>query len=381
MSALIEFDEVCKYYQMGDTTVKAADHISMKIEKGEFVAIVGQSGSGKSTCMNIIGCLDVPTQGTYLLNGRDVGKMNRNELAAIRNEMLGFIFQQYNLLPKLNLMENVEVPLVYAGVSRAERHKRAKEVLEKAFGQQRARSMMDRVSKALHTKSFSFIRKVDYKSLMAVIQNEHPQTLAFILSYANAEQASKIIAELPGDIRIDVVERIAGMERAYPPIVKVVEEVVRGKIGVSASEDAMEIGGLNYVADVMNHVDRSTEKDIFDELNIKNPRLAEGVRKLMFVFEDIAYLDPMSIQRFIRDTDSRDLAVALKVANRDVTNAIFSNMSTRMRESIQTDMKFLHNLRMSSVEEAQQRIVSTIRRLEEEGEIVISKDGKDEVIV
>ena len=130
MSALIEFDAVCKYYQMGDTTVKAADHITMKIEKGEFVAIVGQSGSGKSTCMNIIGCLDVPTHGTYRLNGRDVGKMNRNELAAIRNEMLGFIFQQYNLLPKLNLMENVEVPLVYAGISRAERHIRAREVLE-----------------------------------------------------------------------------------------------------------------------------------------------------------------------------------------------------------------------------------------------------------
>ena len=130
MSALIEFDEVCKYYQMGDTTVKAADHITMKIEKGEFVAIVGQSGSGKSTCMNIIGCLDVPTHGTYRLNGRDVGKMNRNELAAIRNEMLGFIFQQYNLLPRLNLMENVEVPLVYAGIGRAERHARAKEVLE-----------------------------------------------------------------------------------------------------------------------------------------------------------------------------------------------------------------------------------------------------------
>ena len=130
MSALIEFDHVCKYYQMGDTLVKAADHISMQINKGEFVAIVGQSGSGKSTCMNIIGCLDVPTHGTYRLNGRDVGKMNRNELAAIRNEMLGFIFQQYNLLPKLNLMENVEVPLVYAGISRAERHIRAREVLE-----------------------------------------------------------------------------------------------------------------------------------------------------------------------------------------------------------------------------------------------------------
>ena len=130
MSTLIEFDGVCKYYQMGDTLVKAADHVSFKINKGEFVAIVGQSGSGKSTCMNIIGCLDVPTYGTYRLNGRDVGKMNRNELAAVRNEMLGFIFQQYNLLPKLNLMENVEVPLVYAGISRAERHIRAREVLE-----------------------------------------------------------------------------------------------------------------------------------------------------------------------------------------------------------------------------------------------------------
>ncbi len=131
MSALIEFDEVCKYYQMGDTLVKAADHISMKINKGEFVAIVGQSGSGKSTCMNIIGCLDVPTQGTYKLNGRDVGKMSRDELAEVRNEMLGFIFQQYNLLPKLSLMENVEVPLIYAGLPRAERRCRAKEALER----------------------------------------------------------------------------------------------------------------------------------------------------------------------------------------------------------------------------------------------------------
>ena len=130
MGALIEFDEVCKYYQMGDTLVKAADHISMKINKGEFVAIVGQSGSGKSTCMNIIGCLDVPTKGTYKLNGRDVGKMSRDELAEIRNEMLGFIFQQYNLLPKLSLMENVEVPLIYAGMPRGERHHRAKEALE-----------------------------------------------------------------------------------------------------------------------------------------------------------------------------------------------------------------------------------------------------------
>ena len=130
MSALIEFDDVCKYYQMGDTTVKAADHISMQIHKGEFVAIVGQSGSGKSTCMNIIGCLDVPTSGAYRLNGRDVGGMSKNELAEIRNELLGFIFQQYNLLPKLSLLENVELPLVYAGLSRGEQRRRATAALE-----------------------------------------------------------------------------------------------------------------------------------------------------------------------------------------------------------------------------------------------------------
>lgn len=130
MSALIEFRDVCKYYHMGEYTVAAADHISMSIDKGEFVAIVGQSGSGKSTCMNIIGCLDVPTSGTYLLGGRDVGGMNRNELAAIRNELLGFIFQQYNLMPKLNLIENVEIPLMYAGMPRAQRRARAREVLE-----------------------------------------------------------------------------------------------------------------------------------------------------------------------------------------------------------------------------------------------------------
>ncbi len=130
MSALIEFQDVCKYYQMGDTTVKAADHISFQVEQGEFVAIVGQSGSGKSTCMNIIGCLDVPTSGTYLLGGQDVGAMNKNELAVIRNKMLGFIFQQYNLLPKLTLLENVEVPLMYAGVPKAERRERAQLALE-----------------------------------------------------------------------------------------------------------------------------------------------------------------------------------------------------------------------------------------------------------
>ena len=131
MSALIEFRDVCKTYHMGDSIVRAADHISMKIQKGEFVAIVGQSGSGKSTCMNIIGCLDVPTSGTYLLGGQDVGAMDKNELAEIRNKMLGFIFQQYNLIPKLTVLENVELPLLYAGVAAEERQERALRALER----------------------------------------------------------------------------------------------------------------------------------------------------------------------------------------------------------------------------------------------------------
>ena len=130
MASLIEFREVSKIYHMGDSVVIAANKISMRIERGEFVAIVGQSGSGKSTCMNIIGCLDVPSEGTYLLDGQDVGQMNKNQLAEIRNRKLGFIFQQYNLLAKLTLLENVEVPLMYAGVSRSERRERAKIALE-----------------------------------------------------------------------------------------------------------------------------------------------------------------------------------------------------------------------------------------------------------
>src|SRR5699024_10930764 len=146
MSALIEFNEVCKYYHMGDTVVKALNHVTMRIEAGELVAIVGQSGSGKSTCMHIIGCLDVPTAGASRLTCRDVGRMRRNELAAVRNEMLGFVFQQYNLLPKLNLLGNVEVPLIYARVPRSQRRARAKAVLEQVGLGDKLRSKPNQLS-------------------------------------------------------------------------------------------------------------------------------------------------------------------------------------------------------------------------------------------
>lgn len=256
----------------------------------------------------------------------------------------------------------------------------ARDVLEKAFGPQQAANLMERVSKSLRTKAFDFIRKADYKNLLSILSNEHPQTIALILSYARADQASMIISELPAETRLDVVERIANLDRASPDVINVVESTLEKKFGNIVSVDLMELGGVPYVAEIMNNVDRSTEKQIFDDLGVKDPELAENIRKLMFVFEDIIYLDDISIQRFLRDVDTKDLAVALKSANEEVSRVIFQNMSKRSQETIAGDMEYLHNVRMKDVEEAQQRIVDTIRRLEEEGELVISKGGKDEVI-
>ena len=224
MSALIEFDSVCKYYQMGDTVVKAADHISMKIEKGEFVAIVGQSGSGKSTCMNIIGCLDVPTSGTYKLNGRDVGSMDKNELAEIRNELLGFIFQQYNLLPKLSLLENVELPLVYAGLSRSEQHQRAREALEQvglgnkldnkpsqlSGGQQQrasiARALVGRPAVILADEPTGALDSHTGREVLGILQKLHKQgNTVVLITHDNsiAVQADRIIRLEDGRIVYD----------------------------------------------------------------------------------------------------------------------------------------------------------------------------------
>lgn len=256
----------------------------------------------------------------------------------------------------------------------------AKDVLEKAFGSQQAISLMERVSKSLRTKAFDFMRKADYKNLLMMLQSEHPQTIALILSYARADQASQIIAELPKKMQIDVIERIAKLDRASPEIINIVEKVLEQKFSSIISVDLMELGGVPYIADIMNHVDRGTEKHIFDELNSSDPALSEEIKKLMFVFEDIVYLDSMAIQRFIRDVDSKDLAVALKASNEDVSGVIFQNMSQRMQETIKSDIQYLHNVRMRDVEEAQQRIVGTIRQLEEAGEIIISKGGKDEII-
>ena len=256
----------------------------------------------------------------------------------------------------------------------------ARDVLEKAFGAQLATSYMDRISQAMQTRAFDFVRKANYKNLMMMLQNEHPQTIAFILSYAKADQASKIIAELPKESQLDVIRRIARLESVSPEIVDTVEKVMEKRFSAVVSVDMTEIGGVNYVADIMNHTDRTTEKHIFDELNKTDPVLSEDIRKLMFVFEDIVNLDDMTIQRVLRDVDSQDLAVAIKGSNEDVKNVLLNNISTRAKENILSDIEYLRNVRMKDVEEAQQRIVNIIRTLEETGEIVISRGGEDEII-
>ncbi|MEG2429952.1 MAG: FliG C-terminal domain-containing protein, partial [Oscillospiraceae bacterium] len=181
--------------------------------------------------------------------------------------------------------------------------------------------------------------------------------------------------------RIEVVERIAKMDRTSPEVIRIVERLLEAKFSTFMSVDLMEVGGVNYIADIMNHIDRSNEKYIFDELSKKDQKLTDEIRKRMFVFEDITILDDTAIQRFLHEANSKDLVFALKGANPEVTDAIFRNMSKRSAETIKSDLEFTHNVRLRDVEEAQQRIVAIIRRLEEEGELVIMKGGKDEIIV
>ena len=256
----------------------------------------------------------------------------------------------------------------------------ARDVLTKAFGEEAAARLMEKINRSMQSKAFDFIRKSDYKNLLAIVQNEHPQTIALILSYANSEQASAVLSELPKEKRVEVIERIAKMDSASPDTVKTVEATLERKFASVVSMDTTEVGGINTVADILNKVDRATEKYIFDELTVRDPVLVDEIKKKMFVFEDILGLDSMSIQRFIRECDTKDLAVAIKGSNEDVAATLYANMPQRMQDTIQQEIEYLHNIRMRDVEEAQQRIVGIIRHLEEEGELVIGKGGEDEII-
>jgi flagellar motor switch protein FliG len=256
----------------------------------------------------------------------------------------------------------------------------ARSVLEKTYGEAAASELLRKVTKFMKSRSFDFLGKADTKNLYSVLQHERPQTIALILSYLDSSQAASLIAELPERMRLQVVESIARMESASPEAIKIVEAKLAHKFENILTTDFATIGGIDYIADVMNHMDRSNEKYIFDEMGKEDPELAEDIRKKMFVFEDILGMDPRSIQRFIRDCDSKDLVYALKNASPDMLALFYANMSSRMAETIQSDLEITVNVKLRDVEEAQQRIVGLIRKLEEEGQLVISKGGKDDII-
>ncbi len=257
----------------------------------------------------------------------------------------------------------------------------AKELLEKALGNEKAMSVIGKLTASLQVKPFEFVRKTDAAQLLNFIQDEHPQTIALILSYLSPQQSALIISALPPERQADVARRIAVMDRTSPDVVKEVEKVLESKLSSLVNQDYTIIGGVDAVVDILNTVDRSTEKRIMETLEVDEPELADEIRKKMFVFEDILLLDDRAIQRVLRDVDNNDLGLALKSANEQVQSAIFNNLSKRLAVMIKEDMEFMGPVRMKDVEEAQQKIVSVIRKLEEMGEIVISRGGGDEIVV
>lgn len=256
----------------------------------------------------------------------------------------------------------------------------ARSVLQKAFGDQAADQLLSKVTKALTNRAFSFLDKTDAKTLLSTLQHERAQTIALVLSYVDPDKAAAVIEELPANKKLRVVENIARMESASPGAVKMLEEELKKKFANIIVAEKVQVGGLDQIAAIMNNLERSSEKAVFDGLEKRNGKLAEEIRKRMFVFEDIVKMDDRSVQLFVRDCDTRDIVLALKGANREVAEKLFANMSSRMRQNIEEDLEITTNVRIRDVEEAQQRIVGIIRDLEERNEIIILKGGKDEII-
>ena len=257
----------------------------------------------------------------------------------------------------------------------------AKELLEKALGDDRAQDVISRLTASLQVRPFEFVRKTDPSQLLNFIQDEHPQTIAMILSYLSPTQASLVLGALPLEKQSDVARRIATMDRTSPDVIKEVERVLERKLASLVNQDYTIVGGVDAIVSILNSVDRGTEKHIMETLEIEEPELADEIRKKMFVFEDILLLNDRAIQRVLRDVENSDLAVALKSTNEEVQNVIFKNLSTRLAAMIKEDIEFMGPVRMKDVEEAQQKIVGVIRKLEDAGEIVISRGGGDDIVV
>lgn len=257
----------------------------------------------------------------------------------------------------------------------------ARRFLESAFGGDRADVMLGRVVQALQVFPFDFAKKTDPAQLISFIQEEHPQTIALILAHLAPTQSAAVLSGLPQDIRAEVARRMAIMDRTPPEVIREIERVLQAKMSSIVSQSYTAVGGLKSLVDVLNCVDRQTEKTILESLSENNPELAEEIKRMMFVFEDIVVLDDQSIQKILREVDIKELSLALKGISDEVANRIFRNMSERASNMLREDMEFMGPVRLRAVEEAQQKIVNVIRRLEESGEIVVARGGGEELIV
>jgi flagellar motor switch protein FliG len=257
----------------------------------------------------------------------------------------------------------------------------ARDVLERAYGQEKTMEIISRISASLQVRPFDFMRKTEPQQLLNFIQSEHPQTIALVLAYLDPDKASSILSALPPDRQSEVAKRIAIMDTTSPDVIKEVERVLERKLSSIAPQELTNAGGIKSVVEIINRVDRGTEKTIMEALEVQDPELAEEIKKLMFVFEDIVMIDDRSVQRVLREVESQDLALALKGASSELSQKIFNNMSLRAADMLKEDIEFMGPVRLRDVEEAQQRIVNIVRKLEDTGEIVVARGGGDEVIV
>lgn len=258
----------------------------------------------------------------------------------------------------------------------------ARELLERALGVPKAKEIMQRLTANLQVRPFEFIRKADPAQVINYLQNEHPQTIALILAYLHPEQSALILGALPPEQQADVAKRIATMDRTSPEVIDDVERVLEQKLSSLVMGDYTVVGGVEALVQVLNNADRATERSILEDLEVSDPELAEEIKRRMFVFENIVILDDRSIQRVLREVDlNHDLPLALKAASDEVKQKIYNNISKRAAEMLRENIEYLGPVRLRDVEEAQQRIVAIIRRLEESGEIVIARGQGDEIIV
>ncbi|MCB0882575.1 MAG: flagellar motor switch protein FliG [Thermoleophilia bacterium] len=256
----------------------------------------------------------------------------------------------------------------------------ARNILVGALGEEKAAEVLARLSQVIQVSPFEFLRRTDAAQILNVVSNEHPQTVALILAYLPADTAGQVLSALPGELQSEVAMRVALMDRTSPEVIMEIESVLERKLSSVISQDFTSAGGIKALVEVLGQVDRGTEKGILESLEEHNAELADEVRRLMFLFEDIVMLDDRSIQQVLREVDGRDLAVALKGAGDAVSEKILKNMSSRAAENVKEDLQYMGPVRVSQVEEAQQGIVGIIRRLEDAGQIVISRGGDDDLI-